>query len=139
MSKRSTTIIRLGALSKEQACAVATLGTGKATETARRDAAKTLHSLLLATDPRASAEEMMHTAARLAASMKAKDPKISNGTAYAAMRAHLVRTGDFKPHHGKKHTSASPSPAPNTAPRHDRVASSEPKKAKPFFGGLLGR
>lgn len=134
-------IISRESLSKEQASLVATIATSSATETARRDAVKRLHSLMLAANPQASAEEMVYTAAHLAGAMNPENPKSKNAFAAVEMHAHLVRTGDIKPQRSNKRTSASPNPAsdPSSAPTPAPIATSTSKKRRGIFGRFLGR
>lgn len=141
MPERLEPIISRENLSKEQANLVATVATSSATETARRDAVKRLHSLMLAANPQASAKEMVHTAAYLAGAMNSENPKSKSVFAAVEMHDHLVRTGDLKPQRSNKRTSASPNPAsdPSSAPTPVPIATSTSKKRKGIFGRFLGR
>jgi len=136
VSQQQKPIIQPNSLTKDQSQAVVVLGTPMATETARRDAVKTLHAALLTADPRASAKTMMDTTAKLVAALKHNDPTLSSGAAYVEMRAHLTRTGDFKP--SRRKSSGNVSPGSGSAPSVKQPSAPSPQKQrKGFFRSLF--
>ena len=116
MSGQTLPILNLNQLPDQVAKAVATLGTRKATDTARVAAARTLHEALIMADSRASSDELITATSEVAAAMRVSDPSINPGHAANGMRSHLAKIGDLKLKPKKLPTSPLPDPGPDTVP-----------------------